>query len=574
MRRRMHALVMQLVFAAVVAALSGVAYTGGALPDAVEQAANTIDAGDLRAHLRFLASDELQGRGTGHAGNHVAELYLASVFERLQLGRAAGAAYLQPVELYFSTLGEMNELVVSEQVNRAELATRYVPGGDFYPHAASASRSVSAGVVFAGYGITAPEHRYDDYAGIDARGRLVVVFDGEPQSDDERSRFLGRAPTAHAGAEAKIANARAHGAAGLLIVRARMRDVKSVWPTDPPVRSRNFQMAGRVDRESLPIAVISTGAAEALLSSEAVPEERKAAALKKTIDDVLERAGDGAVGAPASFAVAGRQARLSIDLARERVVVHNVVGMVEGTDPELKQQIVVVGAHMDHDGLDAEGRVYNGADDNGSGTVGVIEAAEAFAAAARGGRRPARTVVFALWNGEEKGFLGSEYFVEHPAPAGRLVANVNLDMIGRNEDVPDPTDFRFRGLAKTTAAENTNTVHLLGYSYSPAFSALVREENAAVGLTIRQVLDVSPQNLIRRSDQWPFLQQRIPAIFFTTGLHPDYHTPQDDVGKINFEKLEKIARLAFRVTWRLATDAELPAYAEPRPSARAAHLEP
>ena len=564
MRRVVQTWIVQLAFAAVVVALSGVAYTGGTLPEVVEQAANTIEADDLRAHLRFLASDELQGRGTGHAGNHVAELYLATVFERLQLGRAAGAAYLQPVELYFSTLGDTNELVVSEQVNQAEVRTRYTPGSDFYPHTTSASRSVSAGLVFAGYGITAPEHRYDDYAGIDARGRLVIVFDGEPQSDNERSRFLGRAPTAYAGADAKIANAKAHGAAGLLLVRTRMRDVENVWPGDPPVRNRNFQIAERVDRETLPVAVISAGAADALLASDA---EHKSAALRKKIDSALEGGSAGTVNAPASFAVTGRQATLSTDLKRERVVVHNVIGMVEGTDPELKQQIVVVGAHLDHDGVDGDGRVYNGADDNGSGTVGVIETAEAFASVARGGRRPARTVVFALWNGEEKGDLGSEYFVEHPVPPGRLVANVNLDMIGRNEDVPDPSDFRFRGLSKTSAAENTNTMHLLGYSYSPRFSALVREENAAVGLTIKEVLDLSPQNLIRRSDQWSFLQQRIPAVFFTTGLHPDYHTPQDDVGKINFEKLEKIARLAFRVTWRLATDANLPAYAGPRPAA-------
>jgi Zn-dependent M28 family amino/carboxypeptidase len=154
------------------------------------------------------------------------------------------------------------------------------------------------------------------------------------------------------------------------------------------------------------------------------------------------------------------------------------------------------------------------------------------------------------------------------------VANVNLDMIGRNEDVPDPSDFRFVGLSKTSASENTNTLHLLGYTYSPEFAALVRQENAAVGLTIKQTLDVSPQNLIRRSDQWSFLQQRVPAVFFTTGLHPDYHTPQDDVGRINFDKLQKVARLAFRVTWRLATDPELPAYVEPRAAARVTQPEP
>jgi hypothetical protein len=458
-------------------------------------------------------------------------------------------------------------------VDTAEVATRFEPGRDFYPHASSASRAVTADIVFAGYGITAPDYQYDDYHELDARGRIVVALDGEPQPEDERSRFLGRAPTRYASAEHKIQNAEEHGAAGLLLVRTRMRDLTSVWPDNPSVRSRHYEIAERVDREHLPVGIISTSAADALLSPPGAKPGERTAGLRKDIEAALG-ASDSAVRAPASFAVAGRQARLVVDLERERVIVHNVVAMIEGTDPALKQELVVIGAHMDHDGVDAEGRVYNGADDNASGTAGVLETAEAFAIAARNGRRPARTVVFALWNGEEKGDLGSEYYVRHPVPAGRLVANVNLDMIGRNEDVPDPSDFRFVGLSKTSASENTNTLHLLGYTYSPEFAALVRQENAAVGLTIKQTLDVSPQNLIRRSDQWSFLQQRVPAVFFTTGLHPDYHTPQDDVGRINFDKLQKVARLAFRVTWRLATDPELPAYVEPRAAARVTQPEP
>ena len=543
-------------FAAVAAVLSGAAYTAGALPEAIEQAARTITADDLRAHVRFLASDELQGRGTGAAGNQVAELYLASVFERLQLGRAAGAAYLQPFELYFSKLGEGSALTVTERVNGADVDTRYAPGADFYPHPASSSRTVTAGLVFAGYGISAPEYGYDDYSGVDVAGRIAVVLDGEPQSDNDRSRFEGRVSTAYADPERKIDLARQHGAVGLLLLRTRMRDRQAVWPDRPSIRRRNLQLAERVDRATLPVGVISPSAGDALIGT-------AASKLKSTIDQRLESAGERPVNGAASFVVTGRQVRLAIDLSRERVVVHNVVAMIEGTDPELKHQLVVVGAHMDHDGIDDEGRIFNGADDNASGTAAVLGTAEAFAAAARSGRSPARTVVFALWNGEEKGDLGSEYFVEHPAPAGRLVANVNMDMIGRNEEVPDPNDLRFVGLSRTTAAENANSVHLLGYSYSPEFAALVRQENAAVGLTIKEDLDGNVQNLIRRSDQWSFLQQRVPAIFLTTGLHPDYHTPQDDIARINFEKMEKIARLAYRVTWRLASDANLPDYVDP-----------
>lgn len=561
----------QLGFAGLVAVLSSIAYGAATLPEAVEQAARGITGDEARAHLRFLASDELQGRGTGHQGNQVAELYLGTVFERLELGRPTGSAYLQPVELYFSRLGERNELVISEQVQRADVATRYAAGGDFQPHPSTAARSVSAGIVFAGYGISAPEFKYDDYAGVDATGRIVVALDGEPQQDEADSRFLGRASTPHARAEAKIENARKHGAVGLLLVRARLRDLSSAWPDNPSPRSRDFQLASQVDAETLAVGSISNTAADALLAGS--PGGRKVADLKKAIETALSSAKEGPVSAPASFAVEGRQARISIDLSRERVVMHNVLGMVEGSDAERKNEIVVVSAHMDHDGLDADGRVFNGADDNGSGTVAVLEAAEAFAEAAQAGRRPSRTVVFALWNGEEKGLLGSEYYVAHPAPRGTLVANVNLDMVGRDEDVPDPSDFRFRGLDKTSASENTNMVHLLGYTYSPELAALVRQENGAIGLTIKETLDVNAQNLIRRSDQWSFLERRIPAVFFTTGLHPDYHTPQDDVGRINFGKLEKITRLAFRVAWRLATEPDLPEFQDPKPGVRASQID-
>jgi hypothetical protein len=553
----------RLVFALTVGLLAGAAYSAPQIPEAAERAEAAIDADDLRAHLRFLASDELQGRGTGHTGNQVAELYLATAFERLGLARAAEAAFLQPVELYSTTLGPATELVVTEQVERAEVATRYPPGSDFQPHPASASRTVSAPLVFAGYGITAPDLRYDDYHGLDASGRIVIALDGEPQSDETAGRFLGRTPTAYAAIERKLEAARASGAVGLLLVRSRMREVRSVWPENPSVRSRDFALASKIDEETLAVGTISPSAANKLLAGLA-PQDRDLDALRRRIDAALSSAGDRAVNSPASFAIPARQARLVVDLARDRTVMHNVVAMVEGSDRKLKEELVVIGAHFDHDGIDDGGRVFNGADDDGSGTVAVLEAAEAFAEAARAGARPARTVVFALWNGEEKGLLGSRFYADHPVPRdGTVVANVNLDMVGRDEDIPDPRDYRFMGLPKTSAAENRNALHVLGYSYSPELAQIIRDENAAVGLTIKQTLDASPSNLLRRSDHWSFLSRRIPSVFLTSGLHPDYHTPQDDVGRINFVKLEKVARLAFRVGWRLAADPKLPGYVEP-----------
>jgi Zn-dependent M28 family amino/carboxypeptidase len=215
-----------------------------------------------------------------------------------------------------------------------------------------------------------------------------------------------------------------------------------------------------------------------------------------------------------------------------RVTVPNVLGTL---DPGgASEELVVVGAHLDHDGVHEDGRVYNGADDNASGTAAVLAMAAAFTKASATGQRPRRRVVFALWNAEEKGSLGAEAYLA-PLPPGRVIANVNLDMIGRGE-----------------ANGKTNAVHMLGYSYSPDFAALARRANEAVGLMVKEEYDGDAQNLIQRSDNWPFLKRGIPALFFTTGLHPDYHTPDDDTDRLDFAKLERITELASRLTWLVA----------------------
>jgi len=249
-------------------------------------------------------------------------------------------------------------------------------------------------------------------------------------------------------------------------------------------------------------------------------------------------------------------ATVNPDLIAHPVVMDNILGMVEGQTPA---EVVVVGAHLDHDGIDEAGRIYNGADDNASGTAAVLAMAAAFTRAAAQGARPARTVVFALWNGEEKGSLGAEYYVSHPQPARRIVANINLDMVGRDEDIPDPDDPRYRGFAKTRASDNTNVVHLLGYTYAPDLARDAEIANETIHLTVKQDYDHDAQNLVRRSDDWPFLHHGIPAVFLTTGLHPDYHTPSDDTARIDFAKLERITELASRLVW-LAANGDAPRF--------------
>jgi Zn-dependent M28 family amino/carboxypeptidase len=295
---------------------------------------------------------------------------------------------------------------------------------------------------------------------------------------------------------------------------------ESLWPEHPSIRAAQFRLASDLRAHPEPVVALTAMAAE-----------------------------------PIQRALAAHQAvtvRVAPDIGGRAVVVHNVLGFIEGSDPRRRGDMVVVGAHLDHDGTDDEGRVYRGADDNASGTAAVMADAAAFARAAAHGTRPATAVLFALWNGEEKGELGAERFVEAPEPPRHVIANINLDMVGRHEDVPDPTDWRFRGLPKTDARASANTLHVLGYTLSAELARTIVDANAAIGLTVLEDYDHGAQDLLHRSDHWPFLAHGIPAVFLTTGLHPDYHTPADEVERIDFGKLERVARLAARAAWLTA----------------------
>ena len=506
-----------------------------ALAAVPERALQSITVANLDAHLRFLTSDLLEGRVVGHRGNGIAEIYIASVFERLGLTGVGGSKespYWQTFEMVGSTRAPGNRLAIRGGGHDSTLEI----GPDFSPSNFSAVKEAIGGVVFAGYGISDPKSGYDDYKGIDAAGKIVIILDGVGK--------LGLVGVSPAG---KAANAAAHGAVGVLALLATRvtLDGNRTWPETVSPKVNRYVLPEATETLAIPVANISSRVADRLLG-----EGRSTAAVAKALDETK---------APASFDIAGLRATLAVNLNRRRVPVRNLVAIVEGTDPTVKQELVVVGAHFDANGIDDKGLIYTGADDNGSGASAVLAIAEAFARAAQSGLRPRRTVVFALWNAEEKGRGGSTYYVGHPVPAwGKVVVNVNLDHVGRNEENVDLADPRFVGFPLMSSEQNANVLHLLGYSYCPDVAKVVMEENRAIGLDVREDYDRHPSQLVQRSDHWSFLSKGIPAIFLHTGLHPDYHMPTDTIEKINFPKSEKIARLAFRSVWRLATQAASP----------------
>ena len=506
---------------------------------------DSIRVADLKADLFFLAGDGFKGRLVGTPENALAAEFVRSRFERAGLRPAAGESFIQPVNLTIATLGRENLLEIGGSDGAA---MRLRPEQDFYPQRFSASGHVRAPLVYAGFGITHPALSYDDYGGDRVKGRVVLILEHEPGERDPASPFDGVVTAEPAVPIKKVLAAQDRGAAGVLMVAdvhnhpAAMNfeaQAKAFWPAEPP-RIDRFTLASWADRVRIPVAQISPALAEILVRGSG-----------RSLAD-LSRAAETRNGFQ-PLALGGVEVALTTSVDRHVVQDRNVLGFIEGSDPRLKDEVVIVSAHYDHEGAD-DLRIFNGADDDGSGTVALIEIAEAYGLAAQANQRPRRSVLLACWGSEERGpLLGSWAYTENPIwPLERTVAVLNMDMIGRNEEVPVGGGPRFNGLDVQTAESNRNAVNLLGYTRTPELSALVERSNKAYGLELKLRYDNNASNLLRRSDQWPFLQRGVPALWFHSGLHPDYHTQYDRPEKINYEKMEKIARLVHHASWVLA----------------------
>jgi hypothetical protein len=482
---------------------------------------DTITQAELRADLFFLAGDAMRGRLTDTNENRATADYIRARFERAGLKPAAGSSYFHTYNLMTATLGEGNSLTVMPVQGGTGVTREFKSGQEFYPQRFSATGRVTGPVVFTGFGITAAKWNHDDYKGSLA-GKIVVVFDHEPGERDPKSLFEGIVTAEPAAAWRKALAAQDKGAAGILFVSDVHNHAdppnfeqaaRNFWPAAPP-RIPNYTLATWADRIRIPAAQISPALAESLLAGSG-----------KTLAEVAKLA--ETAGGAAPVAVNGLQIDLRTAVDRHIVPDRNVLGLIEGSDPTLKNEWVLVTAHFDHDGVNGT-QILNGADDNGSGTVALLEIADAYAAAAQQGQRPKRSVLFCAWNSEERGLLGAWAYTEFPPqPLANIAAVLNMDMIGRNEEVQVGGGNRFNGLEVQTAESNANAVNMMGYARVPALAEVVDGANAGIGLEIKKRYDNNASNLVRRSDQWPFLQRGVPALGFMTGLHPDYHTQYD-----------------------------------------------
>jgi Zn-dependent M28 family amino/carboxypeptidase len=512
------------------------------------KAAELIQPDDLKAELYFLASDDLGGRSMSSIGDQVATDYIASEFMRLGLKPVGdNDTYFQSMDVNTAEV-DRTRTKLTAKIEGVEHNFTY--NEDFHWSRQSLHPMTGCGgVVFVGYGIDAPEYGYNDFADSDVKGKVALVLGREPQANDAASKWMGTLDTYHSFYWEKIEQLRKRGAAGVLLITDRVpRDVR-VIPATSPRYSGGPSWALSGEMWDVPVFTIGRKVADQFLAASG----KNADALQAEID---------ATGKPNSFEVSNSSACLTkafnnLQTSKGR----NVVGLLEGSDPKLKTQTIVVTAHHDHMGT-ANGHIYHGADDNGSGVAGLIGIARAMV---KGNIRPKRSVLFIAYDGEERIFLGSYFYVTHPiVPLKDTVATLNMDMIGRNEKDPNwptPTDG------------NVNMVNILGTRYNPGLRAIIDRENQHEGLKLDYKMDVMDwDSLWSRSDHFWFATLHIPQVEFQTGLHPDYHTDNDTWDRINYPKLTKIIRLGFMTVADLADSGkEIPwvAAGAPLPSSTA-----
>jgi len=485
----------------------------------LKKALHSITSEELYTHVATLADDAFKGRDTPSPELDSAAAYVAGEFNAAGLFGPNGQTY-QTFHTLRARLGDRNTLTLTKN----GIETPFRLKNDFVPLSETGNDSIqNAPVVFAGFGITAPEYGYDDYAGIDAKGKIVVIFTGEPQEQDTASVFAGGRATDYSKLRVKAENAIHHGAIGIILAGSphrRFRKPPNYWPS----LMRNAPEGG------VPLKMEKTTGPRLL----AVRVGKKVpAALFEGCDKTLIELYD-AINTdlkPRSFDLTDVAVSMATTLDTDRYPTHNVWAYLEGSDPVLKDELVVIGGHYDHVGQ-RNGEIYNGADDNASGTSGVIEIAEAFAML---DVKPKRSMLFMTFTGEEKGLFGSYWYTDHPlVEMEKTAAMFCMDMISRND---------------------TNAVVIIGDQCSKTLTATCEAANAEIGMEMTKTSEWFFQ-----SDHYPFYKKGVPVLFFNSGDTEDLHKPTDDVEKIIPEKMQRIARLVFLTAYKTANAAERPDY--------------
>ncbi|HXI75054.1 MAG TPA: M20/M25/M40 family metallo-hydrolase, partial [Pyrinomonadaceae bacterium] len=554
----------------------------------------------LRQVVTYLASDALEGRRTGTPGANDAARYIAGEFNRLGLRAAVqpgppsrtrvegGSRYFQSFPYVSKVeLGKNNLFFINP--GRADDTAQFMIGEDWMPLGFSTNGSIkNAEVVFAGYGISSAELKYNDYAVSNAKDRIAVVFAGSPEGDNPHGQFVQAGQIRF-----KAAAARAAGARALLIISDEEKF------EDDRLSRLSYDNAGEA---GIPVLVISKRLAQKILTFGTL-EDYHATADVRQVDTHIKRdkPTSSVAEIPRSLALRSSMVRLKLDFTvnviRRESPSFNVVGILPGSDPilsKLNDETIVIGAHYDHLGRGGEGSlapregdIHHGADDNASGVAGLIELARVLSTQ---NPKPRRTIVFIAFSGEEEGLLGSDYYVNHPImPLAKTVAMINMDMIGRLQDsklivggVGTASDWRSmiqneNSVEKMQAAAAKN----LSASGSPNYQVSVNGQ-ASPGFPI--VMGANGQPVVTAelsrlplslaapftlalnedgfgpSDHSSFYSKQVPVLFFWTGTHDDYHKPSDTADKINYEGEARILSFVERIVRDIDKSDKRPTY--------------
>jgi len=560
------------------------------VPEKVKTGFESITARDSIVMLRYIASDLMEGRETATRGYQLAAEYAASLLSLWKLKPGGDKPEMRPTgmfarrmtetpppapersffqELAMRELTDISTSITLEVRSAAQRKTRdFVSGVDFMSMF-SGAQSAEAPVVFAGYGIVEKKVNWDDFKNLDVKGKIVLILSEAPGKDNPESPFQKDkelkekyfpaapvAPFARRGVGFnKTQEIAKLGVAAILQVQSSVsdsemfKDMAGPRPVsdERPIINRPRRrlllpgVRAQMPWESSPVITITREMADAILENSG----QRVDDLKKKIDTTLK---------PLSMELPGTKLTITTTSTSTLVRCRNVVAYVEGSDPALKEEVVVVGAHLDHLGKWGD-YIFNGADDNGSGSVGVLNLARAFAL---NPEKPKRTVVFCLWTGEESGLLGSRYYVQNPPfPLAKTVAYLNMDMISRPYDE--------RNLSRMARMMNIPPDHEIFKKVKPAnflpvsFSAgagldeILRNADQAIGLDL--LLRESGETMERAaggSDHASFASAKIPWVFCITSMHDDYHQTSDSVDRASGEMMEKVSRLVYLTTFALA----------------------
>ncbi|MEZ5019355.1 MAG: M20/M25/M40 family metallo-hydrolase [Bacteroidales bacterium] len=491
---------------------------------------SSINKDDLKAHMEFLASDLTEGRETGTKANDLVALYLKTSIMRLGL-KPGSADYFQHIPLvYHRNSMEKSFLKISDAGGNETWST------DSILFLTTGNRTLSAEgrIVFAGYGYKNETSGYNDLEGVDLKDKIVLFMSRTPEMIMNGE---GAASLSFQSEESKIGNLFGSGAKALLMVFDPSHSIQDPYQSVLAQLMQGAQIAKRNSSSQSPpfiIAIIKPSTADKLLKT-------GGKSLSQLQEEITE------TGKPVSFEVPDISVSLNAAVESHEFDGKNVIGIIEGSDPVLKNEYIVYSAHYDHAGKADNGDVFNGADDNASGSIGLLETAKAFMSLKK---KPLRSIVFLWADGEEKGLIGSDHYVKNPLfPLENTILDINLDMIGRSRTPADTGSFFGMDLNVTDRGE----VMLYTRHESTDLMKIISGSAENTGI---KVIDMGEDIEAGGSDHESFWAMGIPAIMFHTGIHADLHQKTDDENRIDYDKMEQVIKLVFRIGYQVANQRE------------------